>query len=242
MSSSTPSGGVTLNDDPHYDAQMALLSFPTQAATASTAAPVGNAKVEEAKTTPLFSQAVKIAAADATALGQRITYPQYGLIGGVLPDPDHSADPRLFINTNAPWSAFICGSQGSGKSHTLSCILENSLLPRDELGKLPKPLAALVFHHDSFSSNSRTQACEAAYLCSSGIPVRVLVSPSNIQQMREVYAGLPGKEKPKVEPLLLKDRHLSVGRMLSLMGVGDGGSNTPLYMEVCCFCAVLTSS
>ena len=29
-------------------------------------------------------------------------------------------DSRLFINMNAPWSAFICGSQGSGKSHTLS--------------------------------------------------------------------------------------------------------------------------
>ena len=28
-------------------------------------------------------------------------------------------DSRLFINMNAPWSAFICGSQGSGKSHTL---------------------------------------------------------------------------------------------------------------------------
>lgn len=32
-------------------------------------------------------------------------------------------DPRVFLNTNIPISAFICGVQGSGKSHTLSCIL-----------------------------------------------------------------------------------------------------------------------
>ena len=30
-----------------------------------------------------------------------------------------TGDSRLFLNLNAPWSAFICGSQGSGKSHTL---------------------------------------------------------------------------------------------------------------------------
>jgi len=36
-------------------------------------------------------------------------------------------EKAIFLNTNAPWSAFICGSQGSGKSYTLSCMLENLL-------------------------------------------------------------------------------------------------------------------
>lgn len=45
--------------------------------------------------------------------------------------PQKSSDPRVFLNGNAPWSAFICGLQGSGKSHTLACML--GLLPIDLL-------------------------------------------------------------------------------------------------------------
>lgn len=37
--------------------------------------------------------------------------------------PEKKGDPRVFLNGNAPWSAFICGLQGSGKSHTLACML-----------------------------------------------------------------------------------------------------------------------
>jgi hypothetical protein len=36
----------------------------------------------------------------------------------------------VLLNTDSPWSAFLCGSQGSGKSHALSCMLENCLLTR----------------------------------------------------------------------------------------------------------------
>ena len=35
--------------------------------------------------------------------------------------------------------------QGSGKSHTLSCILEASLIVDSRIGRLPQPLAALVY-------------------------------------------------------------------------------------------------
>ena len=35
---------------------------------------------------------------------------------------------RVFLNTNTPWSAFVCGLQGSGKSHTLSCLIGKSIL------------------------------------------------------------------------------------------------------------------
>jgi len=53
--------------------------------------------------------------------------PQYGLLG--IPSnwneifPTTPADNRLFLNTNIPFSAFICGVQGSGKSHTTSCLI-----------------------------------------------------------------------------------------------------------------------
>lgn len=50
--------------------------------------------------------------------------PQYGLLGSTYWPPSvKPADSRLFLNTNVPFSAFICGVQGSGKSHTTACII-----------------------------------------------------------------------------------------------------------------------
>ncbi len=144
-------------------------------------------------------------------------------------------DHRLFLNTNAPWSAFICGSQGSGKSHTLSCILEDALLPDLGLGKLPNKLAGIVFHYDKFIGVSSSQICEAAYLCSKGIQVNVLVSPSSFWPMRKLYENLPGLEpgmKPNVAPLLLEPMQLNVERMMKLMAMEDKEGGMPLYMQV----------
>ena len=147
----------------------------------------------------------------------------------------NSEDKRLFVNMNAPWSAFICGSQGSGKSHTLSCILENALIP-SRLGKLPHRLAGMVFHYDKFTGFSSTQICEAAYLSSCGIPVRILVSPSNLWRMQRAYKNLPGfpenVKKPVVVPLLLHEKQLNVERMMKLMAVDEKDGKMTLYMEV----------
>lgn len=49
--------------------------------------------------------------------------PQYALIGANLEPTRNANDPRLFVNTNHPFSAFICGLQGSGKSHSTSCLI-----------------------------------------------------------------------------------------------------------------------
>jgi hypothetical protein len=88
--------------------------------------------------------------------------------------PETSLDPRLFFNVTAPSSTFICGSQGSGKSHTRSCLLEGCLIPSDA-GKLPKALTGLVFHYDTFISDDGGSPCEAAFLGSDHqIKVRVL--------------------------------------------------------------------
>jgi hypothetical protein len=124
-------------------------------------------------------------------------FSQYGFLAGIsdvlesnaaanlnIDGPSRPADPRLFFNISAPSSAFICGSQGSGKSHTLSCLLENCLMKSD-VSKLDSPLAGLVFHYDSFISDVKGTPCEAAHISSNpNVKVKVLVSPTNLETMK----------------------------------------------------------
>lgn len=216
--------------------------------------------VEEIRTTPLFSanvlaETLKQKAESRSQLTDVL--PQYGLLAKVsetfddageherhrddlvnaFGEPIGAEDKRVFVNMNAPWSAFICGSQGSGKSHTLSCILENALIT-SRMGKLPYPMAGMVFHYDKFTGFSSTQVCEAAYIASSGTPVKVLVSPSNRWRMEQAYGNLPGfpegAKKPVVVPLLLNEKQLNVERMMKLMAVDEKDGKMALYMEVGC--------
>ena len=238
----------------NYEFHMSLLSLDSPHPQSQNP----SAFLEEIKTAPLFSTAVMNATIDDsthhnTAPDGKSPFLQYGLLAQSLATYDETQndpynanqhqgdtssipDRRIFLNVNAPWSAFICGSQGSGKSHTLSCILENSLLP-SRLGALPKPLAGIVFHYDRFTSFSNSQICEAAYICSSGIPVKVLVSPSNLSRMQNNYSNLPSlsanAKKPTVTPLLFKESHLDIARMMNLMAVSERDGPIPLYMEVC---------
>jgi hypothetical protein len=121
--------------------------------------------------------------------------PQHGLLAGMTnslrgdstsdySSPTNGVDPRIFFNVTAPSSTFICGSQGSGKSHTLSCLLEGCLVP-SSAGKLTKALAGLVFHYDTFISDDGGSPCEAAFLASGQqIEVRVLCSPTNLRTIQ----------------------------------------------------------
>ena len=93
----------------------------------------------------------------------------------------------------------------------------------------------MIFHYDTFTSFGSRQLCEAAYLCSSGVPVRVLVSPTNLWQMKQTYENLPllsPNQRPEVIPLKFQDTHLNVSRMMSMMAVGDKDGPLPLYIEV----------
>lgn len=181
-----------------------------------------NARLEEVRTTPLFAADVLRVSADAAVSTVPFnTLSQYALLADIKdvrgrgPEKpqyvhDESKDNRLFLNTNPPWSAFICGSQRSGKSYTLSCMLEGAMLQSEApytLGKLQHPLASIVFHYDKFN-----QACEAAYLCSTGIPVKVLVSPVSFGKLHRLYSNLPNVPKhlrPTVRPLAFEQHHLS---------------------------------
>lgn len=253
MSQSLSSGTKTPPDewDTNHDYHNELLHEGTDAHRAS------NVHVQESKNAPLFS--VGVARSLTTRIGAN-PFPQYGLLGrkkGTYntgkpqerEETDNEAEAegtphvntnggdennRIFLNMNAPFSAFLCGSQGSGKSHTLSCMLEGALKD-SRAGKLLKPMAGLVFHYDKSSRSAIHQPCEAAFLCSTGIPVRVLVPVSSVHRMEQAYGNLPGlpadAQKPVVCPLLLKEEHLDVTSMMSLMKV-DADNNSILYMEV----------
>ncbi|KAJ5288326.1 hypothetical protein N7508_007392 [Penicillium antarcticum] len=162
---------------------------------------------------------------------------QFGLLGGLkkLEAPGFPSfrqqlfekDPRLFFNVSSPSSTFICGSQGSGKSHTLSCILEGCLIP-SEAGRLSNPLTAVVFHYDTFICDNGGSPCEAAFLAShSQINVRVLCAPTNIRTIQRTYARF----NIKVEPLQIDQANLNTKRMLDLMAVGQDKGPVPLYMH-----------
>ncbi|RAO67845.1 uncharacterized protein BHQ10_003857 [Talaromyces amestolkiae] len=162
---------------------------------------------------------------------------QFGLLGHLASQQSEDlVDPRVMLNTNTPFSAFICGLQGSGKSHTTSCIIENCSLPFPALGVLKKPLSTLVLHYNEYSSNVSNQPSEAAFLASTmpeyskkfhkSIPVRVLTSPSNFHNLEKMYSQIPSVS---VHPFRLQPHHLNIATMLSLMSMGKKDSK-PLYM------------
>ncbi|KAI9767672.1 MAG: hypothetical protein M1840_005543 [Geoglossum simile] len=211
--------------DPILDQQLALLDLDNTDTPEGGELPTGS--IENAV---LFSARVMA----------RGVPPQYGLMGRSANwkelFPTTPADSLFFLNTNIPFSAFICGVQGSGKSHTTSCLIENFLVRSPVLGVLHKPLSALVFHFAELASRSNFQPSEAAYLAlpRSQYPdsptvasVTILVSPSSYLALKESYKVIPGV---KVHPFKLHPTNLNVGTMLKLMSV-DQSQGTPLYMS-----------
>ncbi|TKA64797.1 hypothetical protein B0A55_10110 [Friedmanniomyces simplex] len=201
--------------------------FPASAEHSSTS--YSAARKEELRTTPLVSLDVK----HSTEAKQGETFfPQYALLGRHVSGHDHtsSAEPIL-MNTNAPNSTFICGSQGSGKSYTLSCMLENCLRQDHGLGTLVKPLTGVIFHYDR---NGAGAVAEAASLCTMGVKVRVLVSRSWYYKLAAPYSAVPGATDKNMEvlPLLFQDHHLEADRILKLMALSGSDNAMPLYMDV----------
>lgn len=141
----------------------------------------------EIATSPLFTESVRQHGLQASRHHAETPFTQFGLLAGDVSMPRApvgTRDPRIFQNIAAPSSVFICGSQGSGKSHTLSCLLENCLVP-SKANVLPRPLTGIVFHYDTFISDSGGSPCEAAFLSSNaGVRVRVFCPPTNVQQIK----------------------------------------------------------
>ncbi|KAI6778279.1 uncharacterized protein J7T54_004186 [Emericellopsis cladophorae] len=190
-----------------------------------------NTTPSDVLTAPIFTQAVQrhvLAEHDRTGRSDKSKpFAQYGLLAGDA--SGEASDPRLFFNVAAPSSTFICGSQGSGKSHSLSCLLENCLL-QNEVNMLPKPLTGIVFHYDTFVSDSGGSPCEAAFLSSNpGVDVRVLCAPTNVAHIKRIYAKLPNVT---IEVLRINQEHLNTKRMLDLMAVSSVQGTLPLYLHV----------
>ncbi|KZP03786.1 hypothetical protein FIBSPDRAFT_879146 [Athelia psychrophila] len=162
---------------------------------------------------------------------------QYGVLGETLAIcPNTSiqhADRRLYLNTNTPFSAVLCGVQGSGKSHTVACMLECMFIPKySPIGSLKKPLCGLVLHLGEGGPNSRPS--EVAWLAApirKGLrppAIKVYVSPSSLRTMRGVYAALHCNIT--VESLQLDEAELDAHAFLSMMAVSDSAV-TPLYVQ-----------
>ncbi|KAF9247148.1 hypothetical protein BU15DRAFT_84696 [Melanogaster broomeanus] len=195
----------------------------------------GRSKDHELRTAPIVTRDAYVAA------GYREHTTQYGVLGRALSILYYSnksqayspLDPRLYINTNAPFSAVVCGVQGSGKSHTVSILLETMFIPSlRQIGSLQKPLSGLVLHFGEGGPSARPS--EAAWVGTSDIPgvqtpkVKVYVSRSSLKTMTAVYAPLG--ENVTVEPLLFRKDELDAQAFLSMMAIGSSES-APLYIQ-----------
>lgn len=182
--------------------------------------------MHEITTAPIFTETARDHAETQVTSPDGQVFSQYGLLAGDA--GEKQSDELYYYNVAAPSSIFICGSQGSGKSHTLSCLLENCLFSSDA-NELPRPLTGLVFHYDTFVNDREGSPCEAAFLSSNPtVKVRVLCAPTNIATIRRTYAKLPNVT---IEPLSIKEQDLTTKRMMDLMAV-KRGDNIPLYMHV----------
>lgn len=192
-----------------------------------------NAKIKEIETTPLISLAAKhlrATAADLPTITNGAFVPQHGLLGHHIGEhPQIRLYEPILLNTNTPSSTFICGSQGSGKSHTLATMLENFLQNENDAVQMTNPMAGLAFHYDVCASNP---VAEAATLAASGIKTRVLVSPSNFHKLKSLYESSEGHENIEVLPLRFQDHHLDIDAMHKLMAISESEGSVPLYMEV----------
>ncbi|KAM0124285.1 hypothetical protein ACHAO1_011086 [Botrytis cinerea] len=190
---------------------------------------------QEAQNAPIFTVPVYETVEKKLSNGTESCFPQYGLLGGLSGKlcqnttvSNNDQDPRIFFNIASPSSTFICGSQGSGKSHTLSCLLENCLF-HSKASKLVNPLTGLVFHYDTFISDKGGSPCEAAFLSSNpDITVRVLCSPANLYTIKRVYSGL----NVQIEPLRINESDLNTKRMLDLMAISQDDGPIPLYLHM----------
>jgi len=182
---------------------------------------------EELRLAPLIWWDVKTHLDQSEDPGDRLK--QYAVLGHESSATSNNIHEPVLLNTNAPWSAFLCGSQGSGKSHTLSCMLENCILSTPNIGKNPHPLAGLVLHYDGSRGSG---VCEAAYLCSQ-VKTRVLVSASNYGNLKSKYEDMAKKcgGTIEVQKLLIATDHLDTERVKTLMAVSKDGE-MPLYIQV----------
>ena len=135
---------------------------------------------------------------------QSSPFVSYGALGRLVTVYGaHFSSPTrniVHMNLNTPSTTMICGVQGAGKSHTVSVIIENSLISSPVLGSLPKSLSVVVFHLGAAQGGMHLP-CESAFLNSGNrkynIPVKVIVCVPTLARCEPVFAALnlPAKVK-----------------------------------------------
>eukprot|EP00038_Savillea_parva_P029666 m.72616 g.72616 ORF g.72616 m.72616 type:complete len:607 (-) comp8793_c1_seq1:396-2216(-) len=149
---------------------------------------------------------------------------------------------QLCLNVSDPFCLIAVGVQGSGKSHTMNCILEACLLSCPPITHVRQPMSVMVCHYD----RSDVNCCEATGL---GQPSReiaallhnmqsptpapslaksdvlVLCSPSFYKQRREYYDGIC-----EVRPLLFRWSRLKAQQIKMLMKLDE--SAPQLYVAL----------
>lgn len=162
-------------------------------------------------TTPVFTGDALLHAGDDA-------FSQYALYGEVLSQeaegfPKKLQSPQLFINSNAPFSAIVCGVQvcrcnnvhqfaltdthklqGSGKSHSTNVLLESCLMQDKRLGTLPAPLSGLVY----VMSPSYKIAAQKLPLVFTSIPRQAAVASSPAKQPTLLASTRPPGAKPRL--------------------------------------------
>ncbi|KAF8826615.1 hypothetical protein HHX47_DHR5000036 [Lentinula edodes] len=187
-------------------------------------ATLNSMEAHELKDAPIITRGAFLRCGSSTSA-------QYGVLGRAVAchfkkDVHTFSDSRVYLNT----------ATGSGKSHTVSVILENMFISSSSiLGNLSKPLSGLVLHFGEGGAGSGP--CEAAWVGVSNHtsikapPVKVYVSKSSLNTMKGIYAPLMQRGNVTVEPLLFDESELDAQAFLSLMAVGSS-DNAPLYIQI----------
>lgn len=149
-----------------------------------------------------------------------------------------TGDDLMYLNTYEPFCFVTCGVQGSGKSHTVGCMLEGCMLdfPENDVTRLRAPMTALVLHYDQ----NVTSVCEVTGLITAhpelkrilgikrSVPrqrMTVLVSPTYYKQRRAFYGNYC-----EVKPLLFRWSSLTADHIKRIMRIQD--TDNQLYVAV----------
>lgn len=143
---------------------------------------------------------------------------------------------EIFLNLYEPFCVATIGLQGSGKSHSLSVIVENCLLSTrnseekddSDIIDLQTSMCCLVLHYDQ----SAQSVCEVTgfirprigrFLCLPNDRMIVLVSPTYYLQRKAFYGP-----DINVRPLLFKWSKMTADRLRQLMRLSS--EDTQLYV------------
>jgi len=154
--------------------------------------------------------------------------PTFALFGTPPTDPSRN----VYLNTSEPFCAIAVGVQGSGKSHTVSSIVEACMLNAPPVTHLGRPLSTLALHYDRDPNNFcelltlTTQNPNSSMKCV--VPEMVVLLSSSIFELkRKHYEKFPNC---RVYPLLFNFDELTASMLKEIMGVGASGDQ--LYVSV----------